>query len=144
FQANTFVQASTHPGLSQVQNVLGSAGGRPKAPFDYTNTWGDCLTALLPFLLAWAWTGTRRQRFFAVAVAVVAVGPLLYSLNRGAWIGVPLSFAYLAVRLAARGKMALLGGLGAVLVVSLFALTQLSGVIISRAHHGQSNEIRLH
>jgi len=146
FQANPFVQASTHPGFSQVQNVLGTAGGRPKAPFDYTNTWGDCLTILLPFLVAWAWTGTRRQRLFTAAVVVIAIGPLLYSLNRGAWVGVPLSIGYLAVRLAARGKTALLGGIGAVLVVSvaLFAFTPLSGVITSRAHHGQSNDIRSH
>src|SRR5215469_2890185 len=146
FQANTFVQASTHPGFSQVQNVLGTAGGRPKAPFDYTNTCCDCLTILLPFLVTCAWTGPRRQRLFTAAAVVIAIGPLLYSLSRGAWVGVPLSIAYLAVRLAARGKTALLGGIGAVLVVSvaLFAFTPLSGVITSRAHHGQSNDIRSH
>src|SRR5215472_5643864 len=145
-RVNPYIQASMEPGLSQVQNVLGSAAGRPKAPFDYTNTWGDCLTILLPFLVAWAWTGTRRQRLFTAAVVVIAIGPLLYSLNGGAWVGVPLSIGYLAVRLAARGKTALLGGIGAVLVVSvaLFAFTPLSGVITSRAHHGQSNDIRSH
>ncbi len=54
-QSNTFIQASMHPGLAQVQNVLGEAEGRPKAPFDYTNTWGDCLTILVPWLLAAWW-----------------------------------------------------------------------------------------
>ena len=110
-QANAFVQASTHPALTQIQNVLGTPGGRPKAPFDYTNTWSDCLTILLPFLLAWAWLGSRRQRLIALGVTVVAMGPLLYSLNRGAWIGVALAVCYLAVRLAARGKVALLGAI---------------------------------
>jgi hypothetical protein len=146
FQANAFIQASTHPAFAQVQNVLGSASGRPKAPFDYTNTWGDCLTILLPFLVAWAWTGTRRQRLFAGAAVVVALGPLLYSLNRGAWVGVPLSLVYLAVRFAARGRMALLGGLAALLIASaaLFVFTPLSSLVTSRLHHGTSNQIRSH
>jgi len=146
FQANSFIQASTHPALTQVQNVLGAPGGRPKAPFDYTNTWGDCLTVLLPFLVAWALTGTRRQRLLAGAVSVIAVGPLLYSLNRGAWIGVLLSVGYLAVRLAARGRTAMLGGLCALLAASivLIVLTPLSGVVSGRLQNGKSNDIRSH
>src|SRR5262249_45132998 len=139
-QANPFIQASAHPALTQIQNVLGSPGGRPKAPFDYTNIWGDCLTILLPFLVAWAWTGTRRQRLFAAATVVIAGAPLLYSLNRGAWIGVILSAVYLAVRMAARGKMALLGVLVAVIVVSvvLLVVTPIGSVITSRLENGKS------
>jgi len=146
FQANAFVQASAHPALTQVQNVLGTPGGRPKAPFDYTNLWGECLTILLPFLLAWAWTGTRRQRLFAAATTVIAIGPLLYSLNRAAWIGVILAVVYLAVRLAARGKTALLGGisLAAVLAAILIFLTPLNSVVAGRLENGKSNNLRSH
>src|SRR5262249_55659483 len=143
-QANPFIQASTHPALTQIQNVLGSPGGRPKAPFDYTNIWGDCLTILLPFLVAWAWTGTRRQRLLAAATVVAAIGPLLFSLNRGAWIGALLSVVYLAVRLAARGKMALLGALSAVIVLSvvLLVVTPLGSLVTSRLENGKSNTLR--
>lgn len=143
-QANPFIQASTHPALTQIQNVLGSPGGRPKAPFDYTNIWGDCLTILLPFLVAWAWTGTRRQRLLAAATVVAAIGPLLFSLNRGAWIGALLSVVYLAVRMAARGKMALLGALSAVIVLSvvLLVVTPLGSVVTSRLENGKSNTLR--
>ena len=146
FQANAFVQAAAHPALTQVQNVLGTPGGRPKAPFDYTNLWGECLTILLPFLLAWAWTGTRRQRLFAAAVAVIAMGPLLYSLNRGVWIGVILAVIYLAVRLAARGKTALLGGIGlaAVLAVVVILFTPLNSIVAGRLENGKSNNLRSH
>jgi hypothetical protein len=146
FQANPFVQAAAHPGLTQVQNVLGTPSGRPKAPFDYTNLWGECLTILLPFLLVWAWTGTRRQRWFAVATAIVAMGPLLYSLNRGAWIGVILAVIYLAVRLAARGRAALLGGICAALAlaVALILFTPLNSVVAGRLANGKSNELRSH
>jgi hypothetical protein len=123
-QANTFIQASARPGLAQVQNVFGGgANGRPKAPFDYTNFWGDCLTILLPWLLVGWWIGgRRRQRWIAGATIVIAAAPLLYSLNRAAWIGAGVSIAYLAVRLAAKGKMAMIGG--------LVALTALGGIVI--------------
>lgn len=146
FQANPFVQAAAHPALTQVQNVLGTPGGRPKAPFDYTNLWGECLTILLPFLLVWAWTGTRRQRLFALGTAIVAIGPLLYSLNRGAWVGVILAVIYLAVRLAARGRKALLGGICAAMAVAvvLIVFTPLNGIVAGRLENGKSNNLRSH
>ena len=144
-QANTFIQASMHPGLSQIQNVLGTAGGRPKAPFDYTNIWGDCLTILLPWLLVgWYLGGTRRQRWIAGAAVAVAIIPLLYSLNRGVWIGIGVALAYLALRLAAKGRLAMLGGLFAVvaLVGILVLVTPLQSVISGRLEHGKSNNLR--
>ncbi len=144
-QLNPYIQASMKPGLSQVQNVLGSPGGRPKAPFDYTNTWGNCLTILLPYLVIGWWDNdSRRRRFFVLGTLVLALVPLLYSLNRGAWIGVGLSVAYLAIRFAARGKTALLGGLSAVIAVTalLILLTPLQSVVIGRLHNGKSNNLR--
>jgi hypothetical protein len=143
-QSNTFIQASMHPGLAQVQNVLGEAKGRPKAPFDYTNYWGDCLTILAPWLLAGWWAGGRkRQRLIAIATIVISIVPLLYSLNRTSWIGAGLAVAYLAVRLAAKGKGAMLLGVAAALaVVGLLVLaTPLNSVISARlnAHHNSDN-----
>jgi hypothetical protein len=143
--ANPFIQASMHPALTQVQNVLGTAGGRPKAPFDYTNTWGNCLVILVPFLLVgrW-WYGTRRSRLFAAGTLIIAVMPLLYSLNRDAWIAVLASAGYLAIRLAARGRVALLGALCAAVGVLalLILLTPLSSVVTGRLHNGKSNDLR--
>src|SRR5215472_15521943 len=152
-RVNPYIQASMEPGLSQVQNVLGSAAGRPKAPFDYTNIWGDCLTILLPFLFIGWWSGKRscrrraiwtRQRLTVLAIAGVAIAPLLYSLNRGAWIGAGLSVGYLAIRFALRGKAALLAGLAAVIAIGalLVFVTPLKGVVTSRLQHGKSNNLR--
>ncbi len=144
-RVNPYIQASMEPGLSQVQNVLGSAAGRPKAPFDYTNTWSDCLTILLPFLFVGWWSGTsRRHRLAVVGIALIALAPLLYSLNRGAWIGVGVSVGYLAIRFALRGKTALLAGLAAVIAISalLVLATPLKGVITGRLHNGKSNNLR--
>jgi hypothetical protein len=144
-RVNPYIQASMEPGLSQVQNVLGSAAGRPKAPFDYTNIWGDCLTILLPFLFAGWWSGrTRLSRLTVLAITLIAIVPLLYSLNRGAWIGAGLSVGYLAIRFALRSKTALLAGLAAVIAIGalLVIVTPLNGVIASRLQHGKSNNLR--
>jgi hypothetical protein len=144
-QSNTFIQASMHPGLAQLQNVLGTVGGRPKAPFDYTNLWGDCLTILLPWLIVGWWiAGTRRQRWIAATAGILAIAPLLYSLNRGAWIGVGASIAYLAVRLAAKGRIAMLGGLLALIAVAgiLVLSTPLQGVVTGRLANGKSDNLR--
>ncbi|MGO9296193.1 MAG: O-antigen ligase family protein [Streptosporangiaceae bacterium] len=144
-QSNTFIQASMQPGLAQVQNVLGTAGGRPKAPFDYTNLWGDCLTILVPFLIVGWWQGgTRRQRWIAATTITLAIVPLLYSLNRGAWIGVGFAIGYLAVRLAARGRVGLLGGLIALIALAgvLVLATPLQSIVTGRLHHGKSDNLR--
>lgn len=146
-QANPFIQASMHPSLAQIQNVLGSPKGRPKAPFDYTNTWGDCLTILVPWLLVASFSGgTKRQRWIAVAVVTAAMAPLLYSLNRAAWIGVGVSVAYLAVRFAAKGKTAMLRGLIVVLglAVIVILLTPLHATVTGRLANGKSDNLRGH
>jgi hypothetical protein len=145
FQSNLAISAAMHPGLAQAQTIVGAASGRPKAPFDFTNTWGNCLSLLLPFLVAGWWAGgTRRQRIIAATVLVVSIGPAVYSLNRGMWIGLGLSAVYLVLRRAARGRLAplaaMLAGL-AVLGVALVA-TPLGTVVSERLANGQSDEIR--
>jgi hypothetical protein len=134
-----------HPGSSQIQSLLGYAEGRPKAPFDYTNMWGECLAITLPWLtVAWWSYGTRRQRRWCAAILVIALAPILYSLDRGLWLGLACAFLYLAVRYAARGKLALLGALCAmgVLGVVLIVASPVGGLIHARLQHGQSNNSR--
>jgi hypothetical protein len=144
FQSNTLVQSMLHPALTQVQGVLGEAEGRPKAPFDYTDSWGESLTILLPWLLV-AWWATRRQRRKALAVAALALVPLIYSLDRGVWIGMAVSVVYLAVRFAARGKLGLLTviGSGIAVVGILILISPLHSLISARLTSEQnSNSIR--
>jgi hypothetical protein len=144
-QANTLVQASMHPAFSQIQNVLGTAKGRPKAPFDYTNTWGDCTSLLLPFLIVGWWVnGTRRQRRVAVATLIISIAPLLYSLNRGVWIGVGVAVMYLAIRLAAKGQILLLRSLFIIILLTglvIFA-TPLQSIVLGRLANGKSDNLR--
>jgi hypothetical protein len=144
-RSNSFIQASMHPGLSQVQNVLGTAKGRPKAPFDYTNTWGECLTIMTPWLIAAWWSGARkRQRIVAALTVALCLLPLLYSLNRTAWIAVGLSAGYLAFRLAAKGRFAMLAGICTTLaLVGILVLaTPLQSIISGRLANGKSDNLR--
>ncbi|MGE5291963.1 MAG: O-antigen ligase family protein, partial [Micromonosporaceae bacterium] len=144
-QSNSFIQASMHPGFAQVENVIGVTQGRPKAPFDYTNTWGNCLSLLLPWLIVGWWTyGTRRQRMITVAVLAASVAPLVYSLDRGVWIGLGFAICYMAVRMAARGKLLLLGTTCAAIVLAAIVVlaSPLHNVISQRMSHGHSNAIR--
>ena len=144
-QSNTLLQQALYPSFSQVTDVLGVTSGRPKAPFEYTNIWGDCLTILLPFLIvAWWSYGNRRQRRLAVIIGVLALIPLVYSLNRTAWVGVGLTAVYLAIRMAAQGKVAMMGMVcaGLVLIGLAVTVTPLQGIVTSRLQHQESNSIR--
>jgi hypothetical protein len=132
---NLVLQAQLHPALSQIQGILGEPRGRPDAPFVYTNNWGNALAILLPWLLVGWWLlGTRRQRLIATVSLAIVIVPIVYSLNRGLWIGLVVALCYLALRLAARGKLAVLGALLAALAVAVVVVsaTPLSGVISQR------------
>jgi hypothetical protein len=144
-QANNLVlHVQLHPAVSQLQSVLGTAG-RPDAPFAYTNEWGNCLALLLPWLIArWWLRGTRRQRMIALAAIVLVIVPVIYSLDRGLWLGLIVIVGYLGFRLAAQGRLAVLGGLVTALVLAavVIAITPLQGMISQRLANGASDASR--
>jgi O-Antigen ligase len=134
-----------HPGFSQVQNILGYAVGRPRAPFDYTNMWGNVLAITLPWLIvAWWAYGNRKERRNTLIVLAVALVPVVYSLDRGLWIGLGISVLYVAIRFAAKGRLGLLGGLVGVLalVAVVVVVSPLQGLISQRLQHGKSDASR--
>jgi len=138
-------QGMLHPALAQLQAVLGVPQGRPSAPFDYTNTWGNSLAILLPWLVvAWWATGTRRSRWITFAALVISIVPIIYSLDRDLWIALLFAACYLAYRLAARGRLAVLGlTCGGILLVGIVIVTTpLQSLISQRLNHGQSDQIR--
>jgi hypothetical protein len=141
---NGFVGRITTVDFAQVQDVLGGLG-RPAAPYVYTNTWGYCYSLLLPWFVAGWLVGTSLLRkLFAVAVIGVSLYPVVYSLNRGLWLGLGLSVAYLAVRFAARARLAVIGALTVVVVLltAVFLLSPLRTVVVDRLHNPHSNETR--
>ena len=143
--ADVFVQSLVHPSAAQVQEVLGYPSARPSAPFGFTNTWGHCLALGLGwFVVSWLVRGSTARRLAGLAVLGLAAVPVVLSLNRGLWVGLALLLALFALRLAARGRIAVL----AVLVVSVvaggagLALTPLGTTVQERLANPHSNDIR--
>ncbi len=142
-----FVHAQIHPNLAQVMTVLGHEAPRPSAPFTYTNTWGLAYLVLVPFFIK-AWTGrdSEWRRFLAPVILALSAIPVIYSANRGMWLGLLVLGAFLAIRSALTGRPAILiamvlalgiGGVG-------IALSPLGNVVQQRltgdAHN--SNQAR--
>jgi O-antigen ligase len=70
--------------------------------------------------------------------------PVIYSLNRGVWIGLVLCVLFLAAKFTARGRLGLLAAVMALVAAGamIFAFTPLNGIVTQRLQHGQSNSIR--
>jgi|tagenome__1003787_1003787.scaffolds.fasta_scaffold20987599_4 O-antigen ligase len=142
---NPFVQSLVHPTAAQLQDVLGYSSPRPSAPFGYTNTWGDCLALLIGFfVVSWIIRQNPLRKLAGVAILLVSAVPIVYSLNRGVWLGIGLAAVLMAVRMAARGRFGALGAVlaGAIIAGSVIALSPLSAVISDRLDHQKSNGIR--
>jgi hypothetical protein len=141
---NGYVQVLVHPAAAQNQDVLGFTAARPKAPFEYTNTWGNVIGLLVVWFTVWAVRARGRGRVFAVIMLCIALVPIVNSLNRGLWVGLGLGLLLLAVRLAMSGKLATVIGLAA--AVSTLAVvviaSPLATVVQERLNHGHSNDIR--
>ena len=141
-----FVQSLVHPYAAQVMDLLGAQRPRPAAPWGYTNTWGNNFCLLVGFFAIWALARRGGRRLFATVALAVAIVPVVYSLNRGLWIGLAVVAVYTAAQLARRGRFGALTGVGiaaAGLVVAL-AVTPLGDIVGQRVDDGKSNGVRLY
>lgn len=142
---NRYVDNLLTPSLAQVQGVLGFESPRPSAPFVFTNIWGNNLSLLLVwFVIATLVWGRGRVRLAGGVVLALSVVPIIYSLNRGLWLGLLTALLYVAVRAALRGKVTVMIGVAAAtaLVAVVVVLSPLSGVITSRLDNPHSNSAR--
>ena len=143
-RGNSFVQSLVHPTAAQVMDVLGHQGARPAAPWGYTNTWGNNFCLLVVWFAVAASGSGRRYRLPALAVLAVSLVPVVYSLNRGLWIGLGVAAIAVALRLAVRGRFWAIGALAVAatgLAVAL-TVTPLGTVVSERLDHGKSNGVR--
>lgn len=134
-----------HPQVAQIQDVIGTGDPRPNAPFEYTNAWGNNISILLIwFIVGYVFFAVGKRRWLGVATVGIAVVPIIYSLNRGVWIGLVLSLIFVIVRLSIAGKPWLLGGLvvAGVFGFLLMSFTPLGGVVQGRAENGNSDQVR--
>ncbi|MDG4816119.1 O-antigen ligase family protein [Micromonospora sp. WMMD956] len=142
-----FVNRLMHVEVAQVQEVLAgeASSPRPAAPFEYTNTWGENMAILLIwFIVGWVVLGRGPRRLTGYLVVVAAVFPIVYSLNRGLWIGLVVGAVYVAVRLALRGRVVVLVGLAlasGLMGVAVLA-SPLGDLLNERMANGHSDDIR--
>ncbi|MFI6599037.1 hypothetical protein ACIBHX_22490 [Nonomuraea sp. NPDC050536] len=138
---SAFVQNLIHPTAAQTQHVLGYASPRPEAPFEWANAWGSNISVLLVwFLVGWWVYGGPRRKAAAVVLTAVAAVPIVYSLNRGLWIGLGLGAVYLMVRVGGRTRIAL--ATAACAGAAVFALSPLASLVGQRLDNPHSNDIR--
>ncbi|HYN95977.1 MAG TPA: O-antigen ligase domain-containing protein, partial [Pilimelia sp.] len=145
--SDPYVAQLMHVELAQVQEVLAgeTASARPSAPFEYTNTWGENMAILLIWLVVgWIVLGGGLRRLAGYALVLAAVFPVVYSLNRGLWIGLAGGAGYVAIRMALRGRVAVLAGLalGMGLIGVLIIASPLGKTLTERLANGHSDEIR--
>jgi hypothetical protein len=142
-----FVKSLVHPSAAQVMELIGDPKPRPAAPWGYTNTWGNNFCLLVVWFIALYWGGLKQGgRILAAGCLVLASIPVVYSLNRGLWIGLGVVGCYVAVRLALRGR---LGALTAVVATGLvfgaaLVVTPLGDVVNARLDNGKSNGVRMY
>jgi hypothetical protein len=142
-----FVRSLVHPYAAQIMDIVGGAAPRPAAPWGYTNTWGNNFCLLVVWFVAAVWGSSPRRggiRLLAVACLLVSVLPVIYSLNRGLWIGLGVTVAYVAVRYALMGRIWIIGAValaGAGLAVTL-VVSPLGDVVGARLDNGKSNGVR--
>ena len=137
-----FVRILIHPGAAQIQNIIGHESPRPKAPFSFANDWGANYGMLLPFfILSWLrYPSKWRRRLFPV-VALAAIPPVIFSLNRGLWLGLIAMTGYAIIWVTVRGRfgaaVALVGA--AVVVAGVVILSPLGHQVQERIANPHSN-----
>lgn len=138
---NSFVQNIIHPTAAQIQKVLGHASPRPEAPFEWANAWGSNVSVLLIwFVVGWWVYGGRHRKAAAVVLVALASIPIVYSLNRGLWIGLGIAALYVMLRVGGKTRVAI--GAAAAGAALVFALSPLASLVSQRLDNPHSNDIR--
>jgi hypothetical protein len=142
-----FIKSLVHPYVAQLHEIVGDPLPRPAAPWGYTNTWGNnyCLLVGWFVVAAFSYAKSRAVKLAGLATLAVSVIPVIYSLNRGLWIGLAAAVTFLGVRQALAGKARPL--IVAVLASGVLAFgtaaSPLGDVIEKRLDHGKSNGVRM-
>lgn len=144
-RSNGLVKSIIHPGVADIQMVLGRPEARPKAPFPFANTWGSNLAITLPFfLVGWLRHGRRWQRLAAFPMLGLAAIPTVYSLNRGLWASLLLGVLFFLALQVSRGKViALFVSVIAGATATLILVASPLGTLVSeRMENQHSNDRR--
>lgn len=145
---NDLVHHMFVPTMAEVQTPWGAPGpfNRPAAPFLYANGWGAAFVLLTPVTVATLVTTRNAWVRWSVALLLLAsVVPAVASSNRGMFLGLAASTAYVAVRLVARARARtlLLFAVGAAVVTTLAVRLDVLARISDRQEYSTSTEGRI-
>lgn len=147
--SNSFVKSIVHPAAANLTTFLGRDEYRPIAPFAFANSWGSNLSMYLPFfILGWFSTDAGWRRFVGPLVLVLAIPPIVYSMNRGLWASLGLGVAFLVGYLLIRGprkhKLRIVVAVVSIITVGsiAFAMSPLAGTATERLDTAHSNDRR--
>ncbi len=140
-----FVKSLVHPYSAQIMDLVGDPKPRPAAPWGYTNTWGNNYCLLVGWFIIWGYHRARATKWFTALVLALSLIPVVYSLNRGLWIGLGVAVGYVAVRQALAGRFRpLIVTLIAVAAVGTATIaTPLGDIVQRRLDNGKSNGVRM-
>lgn len=100
----------SHPQFSEWDAVYGVA--RPSPLFPYTNDWGAAIGVMTPVAMyATVTTKDWRVRLLMIGMLCLSAIPILTSVNRGCWISLGVSMAYVVARRTLVFDLRPLGGL---------------------------------
>lgn len=145
FTQQEFMNALFHPRIVVDSKFLGYDQPRATAPFSYPNTWGNAYGLLIPFFFV-AWFGPTAgwRRWVGPLIVLASLLPVVYSLNRGLWLGLALSATWVVLRrLMAADFRALIAVVAvSAVVASTLLVTGLGATIALRISTPHSDERR--
>ncbi len=133
--SNDYIGNLVRPRFAQVQNLFGVPIPRPATLFPFTNEWGGNVGLLTPFFVAATLYSVEAwKRRAGVIGLIVAIPPMILSVNRGLWISVTAIFAIVAVRsylVGRNGPLKFFAAAVAVVAV-LVAVTPIGSIVAGR------------
>jgi hypothetical protein len=143
--SNSFVHDMVQLRFAQNQGFLGFNENRPVGFFTYTNNWGAAFGFLAPLALAGLRTAaTNGRKRFLTVLLILSIVPIVYTLDRGLWLGLAVGGAYATFRLLGqRGVQALVTSVAVLtLVLIVVFVTPLGRLVSARFAHPHSNNGR--
>lgn len=133
FTKQEFMNALFHPRVALASEFLGYSQPRTTAPYSYPNTWGNAYGLLIPFFcMAWLGKTGGWRRYVGPFILVISMAPVVYSLNRGLWLGLTITAAWVVLRRLMAGDFkALVAGTAAAVVVLVALIATPLGTTIS-------------
>jgi len=139
---NEFIKSTLNIRFASVDNLVGVP--RPSAPFPYSNRWGAVVLLTLPAATWYVFRMRRPRSVVWIAIFVVSIVPIVYSQNRGLWIGMAVAGMYLAMRALREGNIGRMAAIIMifVLVALLGYVTGLTSIVLAKFNSHYSSDAR--